>query len=122
MREGLYTFQQDLDNIKRDYANEVGRLLENYWSDILLDASIIDSMKDRDIKFFIIQPKCTHSASPDEYDSKRDECAKVWGNYVVFKIVREGDKYRMFKWDKLETMSYDTKDDVLIQRYKDFDI
>lgn len=111
----------DLYNIKREYVERAANLMERYFGDVVLDLENIEKMKINDIIFFIVQPNCTHSATPENYDQKRDDYAKVWGNYVVFRIERIDDKFYTIKnWDILDKMSYDTKNQELIQKYKDF--
>lgn len=115
------TNKLDLYNIKREYVERAVSLMERYFGDVVLDLELIEKMEINDVFFFIVQPNCTHIATTDEYDQKRDICAKVWGNYVVFRIERiENEVYSIKNWDILDKMSYDTKNEALIQRYKDF--
>lgn len=104
-----------------DYANEAGKLMEGYFSDLIRDADSIKEMGIGDVLYFIIQPNCTHSANEYNYNETRDNCATLWGNYVVIRIEKKDeDKFTLKHWDALDKMTYDTTNQSLIQKYKDF--
>lgn len=103
------------------YANAVGKLMENYFSDIIKDVESIKEMTVGDVLYFIIQPNCTHTADESNYNEMRDSCANVWGNYVVIRIEKKDAKQFIIKnWDSLNKKSYDTQNQELIQKYKNF--
>ena len=107
---------------KIEYTNRVMPMMEAYYGDIVFDLEGIDKLQPNEILFFLIRPKGTHKATPENYDVVRDEVAKVFGNYIVIKVFRdEDDFYHVKNWDKLITKSFDTSNVDLIQRYKDFD-
>ena len=122
--QNLYVMEKLYDNsrdVKIEYTNRVIPMMEAYYGDIVYDLEYIDELRPDECRFFIIRPKGTHNAKPAEYDEVRDDTARVFGNYVVIKVFRnEEGLYGIKDWDKLETMSYDTEDETLIQRYKNF--
>ncbi len=112
-----------LSQFKVEYVNRVIPMMEAYYGDIIYDLEYIDIMKPNGCMFFLIRPKGTHHATTEDYDEVRDNIARVFGNYVVIKVFRnEEGFYGIKNWDKLDTMSYDTENEALIQKYKDFDI
>ena len=52
----------DLGNTICNYANTAGKLMENYFSDLIRDVEHIKEMVVGDVLYFIIQPNCTHTA------------------------------------------------------------
>ena len=111
----------DLGNTICNYANTAGKLMENYFSDLIRDVEHIKEMVVGDVLYFIIQPNCTHTADESNYNGTRDNCADVWGNYVVIRSEKkDDDQFTIKNWDTLDTKSYDTKNKELIQKYKNF--
>ena len=111
----------DLGNTICNYANTAGKLMENYFSDLIRDVEHIKEMVVGDVLYFIIQPNCTHTADESNYNGTRDNCADIWGNYVVIRIEKkDDDQFTIKNWDTLYTKSYDTKNKELIQKYKNF--
>lgn len=110
-----------LNSIKAFYVNRAAHFMENYFSDLIIDLPCIEAMKKGETLYFIVQPNCTHIANKKNYDDTRDVCARVWGNYVVFRIdMIDTDQYTIRNWDILDKSSYDTKSQELIGRYKEF--
>lgn len=120
MTETRYT----LHELKCTFLNNACNLMESYFSDLVYDLNAIENLNVNEFCYIIVQPKCTHNiTSQENYYNTCDNLAKCWGNYVVFKITRiSQNNYTFLNWDKLETMSLDTKNETLIQRYKDWKI
>lgn len=118
MTEPTYSLHQ----IKCTYLNNACNLMESYFSDLVYDLISIENMKVNDTYYFIVQPHCTHIVfSQNNYYDTCDGCARCWGNYVVYKIKRiDENSFVFWNWDKLETMSLDTKNENLIKRYKEW--
>ena len=110
-----------LNELKAEYLNRAGYLMESSFGDFVYDINNIDKIKVNDIIYFIVRPKGTTFATPENYDKKRDLIADIWGNYVVFRIERINEHYYTIKnWDILDKKTYDTKNKELINRYKLF--
>lgn len=114
-------YKMNFNEVKNAYMNRAGVLMEGYFSDLYYDVKEIEKMKAGSIYFFIVQPHCTHLARGQNYNEVRDDCAKCWGNYVIFRIEKIDECYYTIKnWDILDKSSYDTQSAELIQRYENF--
>ena len=116
-----FEFPYTIHSVTKCYVNRAARLMENFYSDLLIDVAQIKNMPSDSVLYFIIQPNCTHSAAESQYDEISDICGRTWGNYVVIRIEhKENDKYYIKNWDVFDKKSYDTKSQDLIKKYEEF--